>query len=141
MIKILIVLLLLLSVKSFGQFTFKTTTDTVYFFVYNNDSVKLEPLGIPPHATLVSNFDALGYSHYIADKLSTCTNFINNMHLHASQLSASLIIDSKKKHIHLTIIDEFGKETNYNIYKNKLITNIPALNVDKTRYTIKLDVL
>jgi hypothetical protein len=82
---IIIISLVVVSISINAQSAFKATTDTLYFFFYKNDTVLIEPMSIPPHAEVVSNFAALGISYVLSDKMQDLIDYIQNNGLKMSQ--------------------------------------------------------
>jgi hypothetical protein len=133
-------LFLFLSVSIFGQFRFQAANDTIYFMIYHNDTIRLNPMAIPPHAKLTSNFEALGYTHYIADCKSRCDSFIL-ANGYQGQTAGLFIIESESRSIYLTVTDPYGKETKYTIKNNTYISNLPGLIEKGEKYTALITTL
>lgn len=83
---ILVFTALFCSVKS--QTVIDVTVDTIYFFIYKNDSVILEPTEVTPGMSVVTNYNAVGAQMYLGDTFQGCLDHIEQCHLQCSQYSA-----------------------------------------------------
>lgn len=87
--KIIIGLLLLvtcLGLKS--QTVIDVTVDTIYFFIYKNDTVILEPTEVTPGMSVITNYNAVGTQMYLGDTFQGCLDHIEQCYLQCSQYSA-----------------------------------------------------
>jgi hypothetical protein len=86
--RIIIGLLLLaacIGLKS--QTVIDVTVDTIYFFIYKNDTVILEPTEVTPGMSVITNYNAVGAQMYLGDTFQGCLDHITKCGLTFSQYS------------------------------------------------------
>jgi hypothetical protein len=96
--KIIIGLLLFVScfvLKS--QTVIDVTIDTIYFFIYKNDTVILEPTEVTPGMSVITNYNAVGAQMYLGDTFQGCIDHIEKCHLQCSQHSQQGQVYIKKE--------------------------------------------
>lgn len=70
-----------------SQTVIDVTVDTIYFFIFKNDTVILEPTEVTPGMSVITNYNAVGAEMYLGDTFQGCLNHIQSCHLKCSQYS------------------------------------------------------